>query len=173
MRYTEPAERIHKPAHARGQWGGDPARSDRPIGITILAVLNFMGVGLYLVALLLSIIALQTTEPQITRTNIAFDDMLRRLHEEHVSAQISRLIFISLVGMPHGVAVSIGLWRLRPWGRILAIFLYGASAILLLLANLATPLTGASLIGILVSAGAFIYLIRPEVGAAFEDNDPL
>ncbi len=187
MSYSDnPDSRSH-----RFNWRRVPSRDsdrrERPTGVTVLAVLNFVSVGLLALALLVAILtprqALQLTPrptplPSSSTSDIdrMMTDMTQLIREEEASGQAARVdaaiaaaAITATLGIPLGLIVGIGLWRLRVWGRKIAVFSYGAVAMLTLLVGYSRPLTGSSLIGILISGAAFIYLLRPEVRATFYD----
>lgn len=149
----------------------------RPTGVTVLAVLNFVGVGLSVLVLLVALVTPRPAPQSVPASSgqgSPFTDMLQRIEEEQQasaqSAQIWILASTSAIEIPLGLITGIGLWRLRSWARKLALFLYGGGAILLLLLSYSRPLTGSTLITILIGGMAFIYLLRPEVRAAFYDQ---
>ena len=148
------------------------AKLERPAGVTAIAVLSFIASGLLVLMLLVDILAPRV----VTRRPIASDQdessvsFMQLFQEEQASAQTTKLLCTSLAAVPFGLAVGIGLWRLCSWARTLTLFSHGAGTILLLLLNFSTPLTGASLVAIMASATIFVYLLRPEVGAAFGEE---
>lgn len=146
----------------------------RPTGVTVLAVLNFIGAGLQVLALLLLILVPpQPVFPEgLGNDPTGFGSILQRMEEEQLATQRMITGLVVLVTAPLSLLTGFGLWRLRPWARKLSLVLYGLAVILTLLSSYSRPLTGSSLISILVSGAAFIYLLRPEVGAAFtEESD--
>jgi len=156
---------IHTPITARDT-------RVRPTGVTILAVLNFIGAGLQVLALLLLILVPpQPLLPDgLGNDPTGFGSTLQRMAEEQLATQRMITGCVALFTIPLSLVTGIGLWRLKPWARKLALVLYGLAVILTLLGSYSRPLTGSSLISILVSGAAFIYLLRPEVGAAFTEQ---
>jgi hypothetical protein len=144
----------------------------RPTGVTILAVLNFIGAGLQLLALLLLIFVPPPTvfTEGVGNDPTGFGTMLQRIQEEQLATQRMITGCVALFVAPLSLATGIGLWRLRPWARKLSLVLYGLAVILTLLTGYSRALTGSSLISIAVSVAAFVYLLRPEVAAAFTER---
>jgi hypothetical protein len=150
-----------------------PGKRDRPLGVTVLAVLNFVGVALSALVLLIALLTPRPAPeptPASSDPGAPFSDMIQRIAEEQASAQIWVLAVTSLVEIPLGLVMGIGLWKLRRWGRKLAMFVYGGGAILLLLVSFSQPLTGSTLIAVLTGGTAFIYLLQPQIRAAFYDE---
>ncbi len=156
------SSRLHKPLTFSN-------KRERPTGVTILAALNFIATAIYVILLLSNILA-PPKPPQQTASNgqDQFERARTQFEESQASARTMTLVCTSLVGIPSGLAVGIGLWRLYPWGRKLALSLYGGGALLTLLLSYWVALSS-SLIGLLISGAAFVYLLRPDVQAAFYD----
>jgi uncharacterized membrane protein (DUF2068 family) len=135
-------------------------------------VLNFIGAGLQLLALLLLILVppQPVFQEGLGNDPTGFGTMLQRMEEEQLATQRMITGFVVLVTAPLSLVTGFGLWRLRPWARKLSLVLYGLAVILTLLSSYSRPLTGSSLISILVSGSAFVYLLRPEVGSAFDER---
>jgi uncharacterized membrane protein (DUF2068 family) len=87
--------------------------------------------------------------------------------ESMLTGTYNLLACVSVVEIAIGLVLGIGLWRLRPWARPLAMWLYALGGIGTLCLSLNRPLTGANLIGLVISAAAVYYLTRPEVARAF------
>lgn len=171
MRYYEDTGKAGRQArwNERGT-PGDNYKPERPVGVTILAVLNFIGVTLVTLNLLAAILAPRAVPPASLSSSGAgqsISGIVQDALDRDAAANNFGAVLEALVGIPIGLVVGIGLWRLRSWGRKVALFHYGGGAILLLLLSYSRPLTGAILTQVIISGAAFIYLLRPEVRAVF------
>jgi hypothetical protein len=115
---------------------------ERPTGVTIIAVLSFLSAALYAVALLL-------------------------LFGSGDADESGGVIFTSLIQMAVGIIIGVGLWRLSLWAYYLAVAGYVLNIAFTLLSSLSTPITGSTLIGLIIPVIALFYLTRPEVRGAF------
>ena len=77
------------------------------------------------------------------------------------------LSIVFLVEALVGIALAVGLWRLREWARIGAIVLYGLSFVINFVTRFNEPLTAGSLMGLVIPAAIVIYLIQPQVAENF------
>jgi uncharacterized membrane protein (DUF2068 family) len=138
----------------------------RPTGITILAIVDFLTGA---ISLVFSCFALavsgriragdeDTDEPSVLTQDVASRGNL--------------VFWIGLIGA--GVSLfklfaAVGLWTLKPWGRQLAL----VSGTLYLLAHVSGVIRGAitpsGVIGLLVNGAVLLYLSRPEVRRALAD----
>jgi hypothetical protein len=156
----------------------DSGKRDRPVGVTVLAVLDFVGVGLAALVLLIALLTPRAApEPDPTSLSLGapFNDMIQRIEEEQASAQAAQLWILacsSAIEIPLGLVTGMGLWRLRSWARKLSMFFYGGGVILLLLVSFSRPISVSTLIGILTGGTAFVYLLQPHIRAAFSDRAP-
>jgi len=142
----------------------------RPTGVTILAILNFIGAVFCLlggIGMILGggVIASMLSQGQ---GNAGAAGILAGLGA-------AAGVFIIIVG---GVSalVGFGLWKLKGWARIVSIVLYGISAAFQLLGILGT-LAHFNLFGLIwgvfwIAVDAFViwYLLKPEVKAAFQSR---
>lgn len=119
--------------------------SDRPIGVTIIVILNFLGIGILSILLLLA----------------WFIPGARQ--EVHVLLQF---LLVGVIGV--SLVISVGLWRLREWSRQLSVFLYGLSLFIDIISSFATTLTGDDLVSFAISVGIIFYLTRPNVREHFD-----
>lgn len=138
----------------------------RPTGVTILAVLAFVAAGLWLTLSLLYLVA-AVMPSRASAMSTGIEDKLIITYIVALPLAPSALCFMT----------GVGLWKLRKWGRVLAILLVGLSfmgyAIALakpfrptdLFLGLSLLLTG--LIYTAIDAGILIYLFRPHVKQAF------
>lgn len=139
-----------------------PFPKERPTGVTVLAVLNFVGAGL---ALILVAVAL------LTAGNIpeAGSDFLSELQARSRADLVRTTVITGIVAVAICLVLGIGLWRLRPWARIAAIIAYGGGAVLNLCANFNEAITVAMLVRLAVAAGVIYDLLQPHVDEAFGD----
>ncbi len=148
------------------------SQSHRPRGVTALAALNFLVAGIYSIFLISTMLEPQPAPVSLAMPSGDFATWLDGIAQDTVrdlkSAQTTALVMSAAINIPLGLLVGIGLWRLAWWGSLLALLSYGANAIYILLSRYSESLTGSALIGIIISIAAFIYLLRPEVRAAFQ-----
>ncbi len=97
---------------------------ERPTGVTVLAVLNFLGAGLYaLLAVLFFLIgAGGAASGMMSEMGGGAAAFLLGLG---AAVGVILLIFSAI-----GLAIGIGLWKLRNWARIVTIVLVGLSLLL-------------------------------------------
>jgi hypothetical protein len=141
----------------------------RPVGVTILAILNFIGAAFCLlggIGMILGGGFIATILSQQGQGSAGASGALAGLGA--VAG-----VFIIIVG---GVSalLGFGLWKLKEWARIVSIVLYGISGALQLLALLGS-LAHFNVFAFVwsifwVAVDAFIiwYLLKPEVKAAFQ-----
>ncbi len=154
-------------------------RRVRPTGVTVLAALNFVGVGFSMLLLLYVTLSPPITPelPAAEQTALGdqsspldFSGLARGIQVRQEQDVRNLLACLAVIEIPFGIVVGVGLWQLRAWGRKLALWLYGGGAILSLLVNYTRPLTGATLISILIGAAVFVYLLQPDVRRAFSQT---
>jgi hypothetical protein len=143
----------------------------RPVGVTILAILNFIGAAFCLlggIGMILGGGFIATMLSQQGQGSAGAAGILAGLGA-------AAGVFIIIVG---GVSalVGFGLWKLKGWARIVSIVLYGISAALQLLGLLGS-LAHFNAFAVIwsvfwVAVDAFIiwYLLKPEVKAAFQSR---
>ncbi len=140
---------------------------ERPTGVTILAILNFLGAGLYaLLAVLFFLIgAGGAASGMMSEMGGGAAAFLLGLG---AAVGVILLIFAAI-----GLAIGIGLWKLRNWARIVTIVLVGLSLLLGVIGLLGSLISFelGSLIfqAIFVALYAWIiwYLFQPHVKQAF------
>lgn len=141
----------------------------RPVGVTILAVLNFIGAAFCLlggIGMILGGGFIATMLSQQGQGSAGAAGVLAGLGA-------AAGVFIIIIG---GVSalVGFGLWKLKGWARIVSIVLYGISGVFQLLGILGTlaHFNAFALIwgAFWVAVDAFViwYLLKPEVKAAFQ-----
>jgi hypothetical protein len=136
---------------------------ERPTGVTILAVLGFIGAGMLVVAALVvllggAVVANLATAPQF--------GMLAG-----IGGAIFAVAFF--IGAAFYIVGGIGLWKLQNWARILVIVLCGLGVLINGLGVL-TALVHLHVLNVLVRAivaaidgWIAIYLLKPHVKQAF------
>lgn len=142
----------------------------RPTGVTVIAILDFLGTGLCILAglgmmlgggFLASIINRQGGQGSAEATGIL------------AGIGAAAGVFIIIIG---GICalLGIGLWKLKEWGRIINIILWGIGGLLQVI-GLLTILAHFTVFGFLWNAfwlavDAFVvwYLLKSEVKAAFQ-----
>ncbi len=140
---------------------------ERPTGVTILAILNFLGAGLYalLAVLFFFIGAGGAASGMMSEMGGAAAAFLLGLG---AAIGVILLIFAAI-----GLAIGIGMWKLRNWARIVTIVLVGLSLLLGVIGLLGSLISFelGSLIfqAIFVALYAWIiwYLFQPHVKQAF------
>lgn len=139
----------------------------RPTGVTILAILNFIGAALCLlggIAMILGGGFLATMLSQGQGAGGA--GILAGL------GAAAGVVIIICGGI--SALIGFGLWKLKGWARIVSIVLYGISAVLQLLGLLGSLAHFNafaviwSVFWIAVDAFVIWYLLKPEVKAAFQ-----
>ena len=135
-------------------------RPERPVGVTVLALLNFAyaALSLFLVARVL----LSPSVPFSPNYSIVpgFPQLL------YIGSS-GGAMFIGIAGAAIALPLGIGLWRLRQWGRIMALIVYIGGVVVTLCANFSSPITGSTLISLAIGVGAAFYLLQPEADKAF------
>ncbi len=97
---------------------------ERPTGVTVLAVLNFLGAGLY---------ALFTVLFFLIGAGGAASGMMSEMGGGAAAFLLglgAAVGVILLIFSAIGLAIGIGLWKLRNWARIVTIVLVGLSLLL-------------------------------------------
>ena len=127
------------------QIGGAPppdasAAPPRPIGLTIIAILNFIGALLYFTSFVFSL----------------FDD-------------VADGPALYIVPVQAALQVLIGVWllQLNRWGRILALVLYSLTVIVDVSSAFSGDIQPGTFVNLVVAAIVIWYLLRPQVAEAF------
>jgi len=139
---------------------------ERPTGVTILAVLEFLGAGLFILIGLLFLVGFGLLGGAAGQAGEGGGmAVLMGL------GAVAGVVFLVLALIP--LAVGIGLWKLRNWARILVI-VFSILGVLSNLAGAAIPLmTGdpvsavSSVIGLGVNGLILWYMFQPHVKQAF------
>ena len=141
----------------------------RPVGVTILAILNFIGAAFCLLGGIGMILGGGFIASMLSQQGQGSAGAAGILAGLGAAAGV----FIIIIG---GVSalVGFGLWKLKAWARIVSIVLWGINAAFQLLGILGT-LTHFNLFGLIwgvfwIAVDAFViwYLLKPEVKAAFQ-----
>jgi hypothetical protein len=121
-------------------------RVRRPLGITVISILNFVLAALFLVVIVLS----------LTST----------------SSRDSAVVWVAILPVVISVGLGIALWRMMSWARNTAIVLYLVYAASALLNIISREITFAGIASILIPAAIVLYLLQPSVRDAFESTRP-
>jgi hypothetical protein len=143
----------------------------RPVGVTILAILNFIGAAFCLlggIGMILGGGFIATMLSQQGQGSAGAAGVLAGLGA-------AAGIFIIIMG---GVSalLGFGMWKLKGWARIVSIVLFAISGVMQLLALLGTLAHFNvfafvwTVFWIAVDAFVIMYLLKPEVKAAFQQQ---
>ena len=143
----------------------------RPVGVTILAILNFIGAAICLlggIGMILGGGFIATMLSQQGQGSAGAAGILAGLGA-------AAGVFIIIMG---GVSalVGFGMWKLKGWARIVSIVLFAISAVMQLLGLLGSLAhfnvfaVVWSLFWVAVDAFVIWYLLKPEVKAAFQQQ---
>jgi hypothetical protein len=146
-------------------------RMGRPVGVTILAILNFIGAAFCLLGGIGIILGGGFIASMLSQQGQGSAGAAGILAGLGAAAGV----FIIIIG---GVSalVGFGLWKLKEWARIVSIILVGVNVafqLLGLLGTLAHFNVLAAIWGVFwLAVDAFIiwYLLKPEVKAAFQQR---
>jgi len=143
----------------------------RPTGVTILAVLDFIGAG---IEILIAIGLFFSASFLSSLANTPGNSMLAKLIGAiGAAAGVVFLLFAALA-----FALGYGFWKLQNWARIIQIvfLIIGLAFGLLGLVQVFRAFTGTALVSQLISLGieAWIlwYLFQPHVKQAFSGRPP-
>lgn len=150
----------------------------RPGGVTVLALLHFLEAILFLlVGLMLFLVVQLLAQVGTDAVQQAPDEMSRRvmtlLLEWIQGGQMQVVYAVIVVLALVFIAVGVGLWRLRPWARLLTLALMVLRLLFLLPGLLFSvwqfePLSLAvQLVFVVLYAWIVWYLFQPEVKRAF------
>ncbi len=142
----------------------------RPVGVTILAILAFLGAGLCLLGGLGMILG-----GGFMATIMSQQGGQGSAGAAGFFAGLGAVMgFGFLVGAAIDIVLGIGLWKLKNWARIITIVLMGIGAafqlfgLLLSLAHFAVGSFLFTLVVLAIEAFIIMYLLKPEVKAAFQ-----
>lgn len=138
----------------------------RPTGVTVLAILSFLGAGLLVIGALVMFAG-----------GAMLATMLRSSMPSGILAGVTSVIAVfCLLFAALYVVTGIGLWTLKPWGRILTIILVSLSllfSVLGLLTSMMHFMIGIVIWRIIVcgiDALILWYMFTPEVKRAFGEG---
>ena len=140
----------------------------RPTGVTILAILNFIGAACCLLGGIAMILGGGFMATMMSQQGAGASGILGALGA-------AAGVFMIIMG---GIAalMGFGLWKLKEWARIITIVLAGIGAALQLLGLLGS-LTHFNVLALLfgvfwlaIDALIIWYLLKPEVKAAFQQR---
>jgi hypothetical protein len=136
------------------------AQQQRPMGITILAVLAFIGGILGICGGLSGIVG-----------GSFLGGLAASVGASNASALGGLIAVYSIVALAFAVAdlvFGFGAWTLKPWAWMLGMVLFGLNIVFQLVALLAGWTTfGAALIPVVIGGVIIYYLLTPEVKKAF------
>jgi hypothetical protein len=113
----------------------------RPMGVTVIAVLNFVGAAISTLIFLLALGA---------------------------GVDMGVYAFVLPLQIIFALVVGVGLFQLRNWARTAAFIGYGFNIAFNVLAMLTGPVEGSTLIGIAIAGIIIWYLRQPQVAEVFE-----
>jgi len=159
------------PAVSGGHDGEKAIRPHRPRGVTLLAVLAFIGVAitvsLGLVAYSYGASTRIETDMPLMRLAMAIFPVLATGRKEIIRDTSAAAFTMSVAAVIYGV-LGYGLWTLRKWGRIAAIVFFSLAVV----KSIATIVTGSGtliweimLVGI--NVWIITYMLKPHVKQAF------
>lgn len=142
---------------------------DRPTGVTVLAVLNFLGAALYILLGVLFMVGMGALGAVLGQSGQEGSGAAMGLLMGLGAVAGVVLIFFGLIAL----AIGIGLWKLKNWARIITIVLSALGG-LACLAGLLGGVMAAEIISIIVNViflgiyGLIIwYLFQAHVKQAF------
>lgn len=124
---------------------GRPNQPRRPLGITIVCVLNFVVAALFVI---LVVLALANGSGNY------------------------ELVLLALLPIVISVGLGIALWQMQPWARNTALVLYGVYALSGVLNLFSRPgsIGVNEILTIAIPAAIVAYLLQPDVRDAFDPN---
>lgn len=131
---------------------------ERPTGVTVLAVLYFIGAGLFQRTLFPIILSL-VTAPDPAPGERVYSDVDMELWFTGTPAAL---------GLALTLVTGIGLWLLKSWGRVVALSICGVIIAVAVMGSWGN-LYASAIVTILVSGTVFYYLCSPKVSKAFTD----
>ena len=134
--------------------------TERPTGVTVLALLNFLSAGLSM--LLVARVLLIPRE-----TLLQGYELVPGFPQTFTFISTTGAVFVGLAGTAICLPLAIGLWKLRQWARIMALVVYIGGVLVTLCTNFTIPITGSTLLSMAIGVGAAIYLLQPEADRAF------
>ena len=136
---------------------------NRPVGVTILAVLQFIGAGLcVLLGILVVVGAGAGFLGSMTQGQGGTGGLMAM-----VGGALSVFFFVVAA---IGVLLGWGLWNLKNWARITSIVLCGLGALMAVLAllNFSSTIIVGVIIRLAINGVIIWYLLQPNVAAAFQ-----
>lgn len=144
----------------------------RPLGVSIIAVVFWIAAGFFALAFLLAFLPFtpgQGAWGQPSPGQSAFSGTVQepQAGAGAWSADTAIQVAVALVLAVVFSVIGLGLWRLRPWGRMAAMAMPAVTLVLLVLANLVHPLSIGMQALLVLGAALALYLLRGDVAAAF------
>ena len=118
-------------------------REERPFGVSLIVTLIVLGV--------------------LLNAFLALNAWIRAA-ELRETPTLAVLLIVEILA---GIALAVGLWRLREWARLAAVVWYGLVFLVNFFANFNEPLTATSLMGLVVPVAIVVYLIQPRTAEHF------
>jgi hypothetical protein len=136
---------------------------DRPLGITVIAVLNFLAAAVLIAVFASALIG----QPEIPNPDpfgifrLAYD------------TQRQMTLCLAPVQIALSLALGIGLWRMKSWAYPLAVGAYGLLALSSIVGRWGVPLTMSSLVSSLIPVGTVAYLLQGHIRDLFRERPPV
>lgn len=119
-------------------------RKERPLGVSLIAIWQFVGAGLAALIVLLAL-------------GVSGDSRL--------GGAVGLYACIFAITIPINIAIGVGLWGLKSWARV-TFLIFGILSIILSIFSSST--SGSSVVSIVLNIAAVIYLFQPNVRDLFE-----
>lgn len=150
---------------------------NRPTGVTILAVLDFIGAGFGVLGALMGFVGGAFLATFLSRMAARSGGAAAGAGFGAALGIAFGIVFLFCAAM--AAVIGYGLWSLKEWGRILQIVFAGIGALLQVLGVLGALVRfhmGAllwNLIWLGINAWIIFYLVQPQIKAAFAQRSPM
>jgi len=141
----------------------------RPTGITILAIVDFLSGALSLV---FSCFALAVSNRVSSDAEEEDFEEASSVLTLDLAFRRSPVFWIGLIGTSISLfklSAAVGLWTLKPWGRQLALVSGTLNLLTHVLGVIRGAITPSGLMGLLLNGAVLLYLYRPDVRRALTD----
>jgi len=142
----------------------------RPTGITVLAIVDFLSGAL---SLAISCFALAVSNRQRPGAEEEDFEETSSVLTLDLAFRRSSVFWIGLIGTGISLfklSAAVGLWTLKPWGRQLALVSGTINFLTHALVVIRGAITPSGLMGLLVNGAVLLYLTRPDVRRALADG---
>lgn len=136
---------------------GPPAQ--RPTGVTIIAVLNFLGSATGVAIFVLTLVSRSVSSSP--------DSALGSILASYYESRRETTLVASSILVVLSLTIGIGLWKMRRWAFLLALIVNGIASVLLVCVFLNRPLTLGTLLALMIPVSVVIYLLQPNVSRSF------